>query len=98
MHLLFGIVLVVLVVLWIHATIILIGLLLRLTLYLAALPFLLVWLVIAAGIELHRYCKRPRLASTVGLDAVTVALEQELARRPAVTLTQNSNGIWEPRQ
>jgi hypothetical protein len=96
MHFLFAIVLIVLLVMLLWETAILIGLLLRLACCLSALPFVLLWLAIAAGIELHRYWQRRQIASTVGLDTVTVALEQELARGPAVILTQNSNGIWEP--
>ena len=91
MHLVFGIVLIVLVMMLAWETLILIGLLLRLACYLIALPFLLVWLLITVGIELHRYLKRQQLASAIGLDAVTVALQPELA----VTLTRNRNGVWE---
>jgi hypothetical protein len=81
MHLLFGIVLIVLVVLLVRETIILIGLLFQLAWRLIALFFLLVWLPIAAGIDLHRYCARRRMLREIGLDAVTIALGEELTGR-----------------
>jgi hypothetical protein len=97
MHFLFGLVLIALVIMWLWVTIALIGLLIRLACYLIVLLFLLAWLPIAAGVDLYRYVKRRRMASAVNLDAVTVASEQEPAEKPAVTLTQNSNGVWRPR-
>jgi hypothetical protein len=96
MNLLFCIVLIILVMMRLWDTVGLIGLL-PLASYLIALPFLLLWLAIAASIEFHQYVKRRRLASNVGLDAVAVALEQELTQDPAVTLAQNRNGEWVPR-
>jgi hypothetical protein len=98
MHLLFALLLAILLPLLVWETLALIFWLLVLACRLIVLPFLLLCMLIAAFVDLHSHFKRRRLASTVGLDAVTIALEPELARGPVVTLTRNAKGIWEPRQ
>jgi hypothetical protein len=97
MHHLFGVVLIVLLIMLLWETIALIFWLFVLAGYLIAFFALLLWLPIAAAIDLRRYLKRRRMASTFGLDAVTIALEQELTNETTVTLTQGSNGVWRPR-
>jgi hypothetical protein len=102
MHLFFVILLTVLVIWWVWGTCALIFWLFMLAGHLFVLAFWLLVtpfrLLIAGSIELIRYLKRRQLASTVGLDAVTVTLEQELTREPPVVLAQNRNGVWEPLQ